>query len=217
MEHLRKLGLLDGDGQPFSAHIESVLSRLLPRLRREFPAIQDDVAQIEILEEAARRLVSRELRAGPIEKINGYAWVTIRSIAMARLRYGPGRVLQRTLANDASESVLARATAHDGSPEQMERIILLREVLAVLTPNEQRVCLWRYMGYSSEEIARQRGSTINAVNLVFFKAKEKIRRALGIQQSEPTPTAPAAEPNVRTAEPHPSASDQADAETEPTS
>jgi DNA-directed RNA polymerase specialized sigma24 family protein len=219
MEHLRKLGLLDGDGNPFGAHIEDVLSRLLPRLRREFPALQDEVAQVEVLEEAGRRLVLREERTGPLEKINGYAWVTIRSIAMSRLRQGPGRLLQRTLAADASEAVLTRVAALDGSAEQIERSILLREVLATLTPDEQRVCLSKFMGFSSEEIATRRNSTVNAVNLVFFKAKEKIRRTIGVQHSEPNQTAPADEPRVRAAGPHPLAplSDHPDDETEPTS
>src|SRR5687768_13357488 len=144
MEHLRKPGLLDSNGKPFGAHIEGVLGRLLSRLRREFPAIQDEVAQVEVLEEAGRRLAVREERTGPIERINGYAWVTIRSIAMSRLRQGSGRLLQRTIDAEASEAVLSRAAALEGSAEQIERSILLREVLGTLTPDERRVCLWKF-------------------------------------------------------------------------
>jgi DNA-directed RNA polymerase specialized sigma24 family protein len=216
MEHLRKLGLLDGNGRPFGAHIEGVLSRLLPRLRREFPALQDEVAQVEILEEAGRRLVNREERTGPIERINGYAWVTIRSIAMSRLRQGPGRLLQRTLRAAASEAVLSRVAALDGSAEQIERSILLRELLATLTHDEQRVCLWKFMGFSSQEIARRRGSTATAVDMLFFHAKEKIRRTVGVQHSEPKQTAPTAEPRVPAAGPQPLAplSEHPDGETE---
>jgi len=202
MEHLRTLGLLDDHGQPFDARIERVLSRLLPRLRREFPALQDDVAQVEVLEEAGRRLVVREERTGPIEKINGYAWVAIRSIAMSRLRQGQGRLLQRTLGADASEAVLARVATLDGSAEQIERGIFLREVLALLTRDEQRVYLWKMMGFSSHEIAQRRGSTVNAVDLLIFHAKEKIRRIVGVQHSEPKQTAPAAQPRVPAAGPH---------------
>lgn len=219
MEHLRKLGLLDGNGQPFGAHIDGVLSRLLPRLRREFPALQDEVAQVEVLEEAGRRLVLREERTGPLEKINGYAWVTIRSIAMSRLRQGSGRLLQRTLAADASESVLSRVAALDGSAEQIEQGILLREVLAPLTRDEQRVCLWKFMGFSSQEIARRRGTTATAVDMLFFHAKEKIRRTVGVQHAEPKQTAPAGEPQVRAAGPQTLAplSEHPDDETKSTS
>lgn len=201
MEHLRKLALLDGSGNPFGAHIDRVLSRLLPRLRREFPAIQDEVAQVEVLEEAGRRLVVREARSGPIEKINGYAWVTIRSVAMSRLRQGSGRLLQRTISTDAGEAVLSRATAVDGSVERIERDILLREVLAPLTREEQRVCLWKFMGFSSQEIARRRRCTVAAVDMLFFHAKEKIRRTVGVQHSQPKPTASAAISAERAASP----------------
>jgi DNA-directed RNA polymerase specialized sigma24 family protein len=201
MEHLRKLALLDGSGNPFGAHIDRVLGRLLPRLRREFPAIQDEVAQIDVLEEAGRRLVAREARGGPIEKINGYAWVTIRSVAMSRLRQGSGRLLQRTIGTDASEAVLSRVTAVHGSVEQIEQDILLREVLAPLTRDEQRVCLWKFMGFSSQEIARRRHCTVAAVDMLFFHAKEKIRRTVGVQHSQPKPTASAAVSREATAPP----------------
>lgn len=216
MENLRKLGLLDSNGKPFGARIEGVLSRLLPRLRREFPALQDEVAQVEVLEEAGRRLVFREERTGPIEKINGYAWVTIRSIAMSRLRQGSGRLLQRTLTSDASDAALSRVAALDGSAAQIEQSILLREILASLTRDEQRVCLWKFMGFSSQEIAKRRGSTVAAVDMLFFHAKEKIRRTVGVQHSEPKHTAPADEPRVRVAGPHTLAplSEQPDGETE---
>jgi DNA-directed RNA polymerase specialized sigma24 family protein len=219
MEHLRTLGLLDHNGQPFSARIEGVLRRLLPRLRREFPALQDDVAQVEVLEEAGRRLVIREARTGAIEKINGYAWVTIRSVALSRLRHGSGRLLQRTLASEASDAALSRVAALDGSADQIEQRILLREILAPLTRDEQQVCVWKFMGFSSQEIAQRRGSTVAAVDMLFFHAKEKMKRTVGVQHAEPKLTPPADEPRVRVAGPHTPApvSEQPDGKTEPPS
>lgn len=221
MEHLRKPGLLDGSGKPFDAHIDDVLSRLLPRLRREFPSLLDDVVLVEVLEEAGRRLAHREQRSGRIEKINGYAWVTIRSIATSRLRQGQARLLQRTVGSDAGDAALSHTAAMHGSPEQIEKGIILREVLALLTRDEQRICLWKLMGFSSQEIAKRRGTTVNAVDLLFFHAKEKIRHTVGVQHSEPEPnrTAPADEPRVRAAGPTRLApvSEQPDGETEPTS
>ncbi len=53
MEHLLTIGLLDSDGQPFDPRIQRVLIQLLPRLRREFPTLQDEVGLAEIMEEAA--------------------------------------------------------------------------------------------------------------------------------------------------------------------
>jgi hypothetical protein len=100
--------------------------------------IQDEVVLWQILEEAGRRIVHRESNRGPIEKINGYAWVTIRSVANSMLRQRSGQMLQRTLASEASGGALARTTATDGCKEQIEQNILIRELLAPLTPDEQQ-------------------------------------------------------------------------------
>ena len=59
MESLRKLGLLDAEGKPVEDRLSKVLNALLPRFRRRFPAIQDDVEVTEVFEEAARRITKR--------------------------------------------------------------------------------------------------------------------------------------------------------------
>jgi hypothetical protein len=77
MEHLRKLRLLDETGKPLGTRVEGVLGRLLPRFQRQFPAFRDEVTLTEVFEEAGRRIATREQRSGPMEKLHGYAWVTL--------------------------------------------------------------------------------------------------------------------------------------------
>ena len=60
MERPRDLMLLDHDGHPFNPRIARVLARLLPRLRRQFPQLSDEVTITEVMEEAGARLASRE-------------------------------------------------------------------------------------------------------------------------------------------------------------
>ena len=60
MEQLRTLGLVDRDGKPLAAHIDGVLAGLVGRLRQHFPALQDDVTVVDVMEEAGRRLARRE-------------------------------------------------------------------------------------------------------------------------------------------------------------
>ena len=81
MDHTGALGLLDGDGRPFHPRIERVLCQLVTRLRREFPALKDEVTVTEVMEEAGRRIRARADRRGEVERLHGYAWVTARSVA----------------------------------------------------------------------------------------------------------------------------------------
>ena len=88
MENLRKFGFLGADGKPLDDRLSKVLNALLPRFRRRFPALQDDVEVTEAFEEAARRITKREQASGPIEKLGGYAWKALESIGVSRQRRG---------------------------------------------------------------------------------------------------------------------------------
>src|SRR5688572_26176926 len=88
MESLRKLWLLDAEGKPLDDRLNKVLNALLPRFRRRFPALQDDVEVTEVFEEAARRITKRERVSGPIEKLGGYAWKALESIGVSLQRRG---------------------------------------------------------------------------------------------------------------------------------
>ena len=179
MEHLRTIGLLDSDGQPFHPRIERVLLQLLPRLRREFPSLQDEVGLAEIMEEAGRRIRHREER-GPIERLHGYAWVTVRSIAMSRMRLGSAKLDQKTLDSEAGSARLLAAPTSRGTAAEVEQRILLGELLRTLSREERMICLWKKAGFSSQEIALHQQRTVVAIDTIFSRAKEKIRKALTI-------------------------------------
>ena len=179
MEHLRTIGLLDSDGQPFHPRIERVLIQLLPRLRREFPSLQDEVGLAEIMEEAGRRIRHRETR-GPIERLHGYAWVTVRSIATSRMRLGSSKLHQKTLDSDAGSARLLATPASRGSAAEVEQAVLLRELLQTLSREERMICLWKKAGFSSQEIALHQRRTVVAIDTIFSRAKQKIRKALGV-------------------------------------
>ena len=183
MEHLGKLSLLDETGKPFSTRIEGVLRDLLPRFRRQFPALKDEVCVSEVLEEAGRRIAEHERRSGPVEKLHGYAWVTVRSVAVSRMRLSSARMAKATLGSEQSQAALSTVPAPEGSPQQIESDVLFREVLAQLTPDEQLVCVWKKAGFSTKEIANHRRSSVTAVDTLFHRAKQKIRRILGVQES----------------------------------
>ena len=186
MEHLRTIGLLDSNGQPFHPRIERVLIELLPRLRREFPSLQDEVGLVDILEEAGRRIRHRESR-GPIERLHGYAWVTVRSIATSRMRLGSAKLLQKTLDSQAGNARLLATPSPRGTADEIEQAVLLRELLRTLSREERMICLWKKAGFSSQEIALHQRRTVVAVDTIFSRAKQKIRKALGIDDVTDAP------------------------------
>ena len=91
--------------------------------------------------------------------------------------------MQMTLEPEASQTCIALAATSYGSPEEVERGILLREALDTLPPEERMVCLWKTAGFTSEEIAAWQGRSVGAVDTSFSRAKQRIRQAL-----EPTPS-----------------------------
>ena len=172
---------LDKDGQPLPAHIMQVLTRLMPRLCRQFPRLNDDVIVTNILETAGSRLATKERREGPIEKLHGYAWVTVRSVAASELRRSAARVLHNTLDLSGGEALLESTRAVSGGPEDIERRILFREVLGKLSHEERLVFMWKTAGFSTHEIAAHQGRSETSVDTLFSRAKQKVRRLLSDQ------------------------------------
>jgi DNA-directed RNA polymerase specialized sigma24 family protein len=185
MERSRPHRAIDFNGSFLPERIQRVLDDLSPRLQRQFPALHDDAVLAEVLEEAGRRIVRRETRSGAIEKLHAYAWVTLRSVAASHSRLGATQVTQRTLRSEASQARLASSPAVSGCVEEIERRILLREVLAHLSREERLICVWKKAGFTTEQIAHFLGRSVTAVDTIFCRAKQKIRRLLGIEQPDP--------------------------------
>jgi len=178
MNVMRALLLLDSNGKPIDSRIERVLAGLIPKLRRRFPSLQDEVVLADVVEEVGRRIATREERSGLIEHLHGYAWVTVRSVATSYLRRPATRLMQMTLEPEASQTCIALAATSYGSPEEVERGILLREALDTLPPEVRMVCVWKTAGFTSEEIAAWQGRSVGAVDTAFSRAKQRIKQAL---------------------------------------
>ena len=182
MESLRKFGLIDADGKPVDDRLTKVLNALLPRFRRRFPAIQDDVEITEIFEEAARRISKRERASGPIEKLGGYAWEALESIGVSLQRRGSMQVRFNRVESRTGPEIVSQLRAWDGSVEEVERGILLRELEAHMTPEEALIFNLKAFGYSSEDIAKLRGSSVNSVDKVMSRLKQKIHVLTGVKK-----------------------------------
>jgi DNA-directed RNA polymerase specialized sigma24 family protein len=178
MEGQRPLLLVDARGVPFDDHMHEVLQTLVPRLLRQFPQLDDVVLLVEVLEEAGERVLRRQQERGPLANVYGYAWVTVRNVALTRLHAGQSQVVRHTLPPDESAQRLATLPARDATPEAIERGILLQEAFAQLSPHDRLLFAWKQAGCSSEWIAIRQGRSVAAVNTAFTRAKQRLRQLL---------------------------------------
>jgi RNA polymerase sigma factor (sigma-70 family) len=175
----RKSPLLDQFGDPLPDRIQQVLDDLATRFRRKFQTIQDDVVVVEILEQAGQQIMAHEAKYGPETNLHGFAWVTIRNIAISRLRRGPYLLEQSVAGSGKSSAALARLTAADGSPERIENSVFLREVLDQLTPRERKIAVLKKGEHSSQTIAERLGISVTLVDTTYSRLRQKVRKLLG--------------------------------------
>lgn len=175
--------LVDGSGQPFSPRVEEAVLTWLARLRSGFPSL-DDTAVVDVLEEAARRVVRREDRAGRLEHVHAYAWTAIRSVAASRLRLGRERVTQMTTSRSERDGgPMAILSGRFGTA--VEARLFLRQVLQRLTPLERRVFRLKAEGFSTREIAGRLGRAPATIDSGYSRSMARLR-SLAIGRSSRT-------------------------------
>lgn len=189
MEHLADSPLLDKDGRPLSQRIQQVLYALLPRLRRQFPTLRDEAVVTELVEKAGQQITAYEGKYGPVEKLHGFAWVTLRNTVFSALRRSPQLIEAATLPTEESLAILARTPADAGSAEEIEQEVLQRELLDCLTDKEQTISIWKKAGFSSKEIAQHLGISVSSVDTTWFRVRQMLKDLLksGRRKSDDRP------------------------------
>ena len=173
----RDLILIDERGQPLTGRVPLVLRRLAPAFARQFAEFRDETLLVESLERAAYRILRRESQGGEVENLEAYAWVTLVSIANSLRRRGQARIDRRTTSELPTANLTLAASAL-GSAEQIERSILIRELLDHLSLTERLICEWRLEGLTSHEIAERRGCTAAAIDVLMTRVRRRLRLLL---------------------------------------
>jgi RNA polymerase sigma factor (sigma-70 family) len=177
--------LSDESGLPLDTRIVSALQVMLPRLRRQFPHLDDDAVVADLLEEAGRRIARWEATNGPAEKLYGFAWTTLRNCAVSHTRRGTSIVEQNSLPAQQSGQLLARQATQTGSPEEIEHAVFLRQVLEQLSSEERWILVRKQAGFSSKDLARELGTHASRIDQIVFRTKAKLRRLLGREGKNP--------------------------------
>ncbi len=175
MEHLRKLGLLDEKGQPVDDRTYAIFDKLVSKFRRRYPRILDEAVLLRIFEAAVRRFLRRERSRGQLDKPHGYAWKVLRSVAVSESR-GPSIEGHRFQANERTAATfVSLLPAQHGTPEQIDKQILLNQLRGQLKPEELLVLSAHLGGYSSRQIGRWRGCSPEAVDVMLSRIRKKLR------------------------------------------
>jgi DNA-directed RNA polymerase specialized sigma24 family protein len=103
------------------------------------------------------------------------------------MRQGSAKLHQKTLDSDAGNARLLATPSSRGTAAEVEQTVLLRELLRTLSREERMICLWKKAGFSSQEIALHQRRTVVAIDTIFSRAKQKIRKALGIDDVADAP------------------------------
>jgi DNA-directed RNA polymerase specialized sigma24 family protein len=178
MESSTSLRLLDQFGSPLPDRIQHVLAELAPRFRRKFSMIRDEVVLFEILEQAGQQILIHEAEHGKLESLHGFAWVTVRNVAISRLRRGP-HLLERSVVGSAeSAAVLGRLTAAEGSPEEIERSIFLRQILDQVSERDCNIAIWKRAGFSSRWIGNTLQMSVSAVDTAYAQLRKKQQKLM---------------------------------------
>jgi RNA polymerase sigma factor (sigma-70 family) len=172
----RDTRFIDEHGAPVEPRVEAALLQMRGKLRRHFPACRDELTAAEVFEEAARRLARRERRDGRIDNLPAYAWVTLRSVMTSRLRRGDARLEARIVRSGRVDALLASRLATRHTAGEVERSVLLGEVLAALTADERTVCGMKAEGFSASEIAHAMGRSPASIDTLYSRAKARARR-----------------------------------------
>ena len=105
------------------------------------------------------------------------------NVARSRLARSTMRVVDSTLDPAASDAVLRRLHARNGTQEQIETDILVQQILAHFSPEERDLYYWKAWGHSTREIARACGKSEGHVNTLVYRMRLKIRDLLRSTQT----------------------------------
>jgi DNA-directed RNA polymerase specialized sigma24 family protein len=106
MESFAKDTLLDTDGRPLDPRIQAALRELVPRFRRRFVTLRDDLLVTEIFEEAGRRIAQHNATFDAAENPGAYAYRILCSVALWRRRHSSMRLERAIVRSDAGQSLI---------------------------------------------------------------------------------------------------------------
>ncbi len=170
MESGSRIFLESGDGREIDARLQAAARRLEGRAcawRKQ--ELNDESMALHLLEEAA--WATSERNGGePIKNPEAYIWESFRHSANRAIE------IRERIVNVESVD-LERRPAEWGSPEEIEKAILIQQLLHLMEPRLRRIWINLLVGRSHEEIAEAEGITVAALETrLSRRMKEFVKR-----------------------------------------
>ena len=156
MEPGSRIFLEFGDGREIDARLQAAARRLENRALawRRFE-LNDESLALHLLEQAVRTTAARD-KQKPIQNPEAYIWESFRHSANRAIK-----VRERIIGVEDRD--LEQRPAEWGSPAEIEKAILIRQLLDQMEPRLRRIWINRLVGRSHEEIAEAEGITVTAL------------------------------------------------------
>jgi RNA polymerase sigma factor (sigma-70 family) len=118
--------------------------------------------------------------------LRGFAWKTLFNLGVSWSRTPAARLDCRMIDASQAGTILASAEADEGTPEEIHRSILLRELLQRLSAEERFIILRRRAGFSSKEIGEALGRSVPDVDTMYHRAIRKLQEFLKGGRKDPS-------------------------------
>lgn len=165
----------DKAGMDVEERFKDVATQIAPRVFRYRRQDLPDRAEVANLAEEAIYKSNKALRGQACDNLAGYVFRVFRRDANEYIKRG-----KRSSGQDEAFWARQRSrSATEGSPEQIEALILVREALDSMDPETRWICWRKYMREQSwESIAQDLSVPVGTVAARVHRALSKLRVAL---------------------------------------
>lgn len=176
MPWVPKFHLVDAAGNPLEERFQRVARKLERHFFNAFPEIGDEAVVCNCVEQTALKVHAHEQTYGRVQDLASY-FLRVYSNVVSTLLRGRYHTKYESAVPDQELEICA-GPSRTGSPEAIERQILIDQTLRGLDKNKRMMLLLDGLGYSAKDIARRCGTNEGNVYTTLHRAREEARKLM---------------------------------------
>lgn len=176
MPWVPKFHLVDASGNPLDERFQRVARRLERHFFNALPEVGDEAVVCNCVEQTALKVHAHEQKYGRVQDLSSY-FLRVYSNVVSSLLRGRYHTKYESVAPDQKLEIQA-GPSRAGSPEAIERQILIDEILRNLDEKKRMMLLLDGIGYSARDIAKRCKTSEGNVYTTLHRAREEARKLL---------------------------------------